>query len=168
VDITKLYYKTNKLLDQLDLNFINSSDAKHYANAGGHMHIVPKLFKGATLNSYVSTKDYQGTELVIINTIDDEYLMCTDFYGSCSGCDAWEGATNEDILILSKNFITNGFVFRSLSDIFSFLEILENNDLHSDYYELYDIGIADIKAALIENNKEYYVLDTISKGLKDD
>lgn len=89
--------------------------------AGGHEDIMCVLFKDARVIASYIENDYQGTEAFVYE-LNGEFIMVTDYFGSCSGCDAWEDATDEDVKYLCTELANNAQRFDSLSELFDFLE----------------------------------------------
>lgn len=65
--------------------------------AGGHEEVMRNIFgKNAEVIAWWSDNDYQGTIAIAYEFPDKSVAIMTDYYGSCSGCDAWEDSTPDD------------------------------------------------------------------------
>lgn len=102
--------------------------------AGGHVSIMQSLFKNATIIVEFIENDYQGTEGFIYQ-LDDEFIFITDYFGSCSGCDAWEDATDEEARNMCIQLANNAQRFDSFQSLFNFLEVEVEKDKGSYYGE---------------------------------
>lgn len=97
-------------------------------SAGGHSEIMENLFKDAfVLSSYVES-DYQGEEAFIYKLKkryqngEGTFILVTDYFGSCSGCDSYEGCSNEQLRNLCIQLANNSHSFKSLGKLINFIE----------------------------------------------
>lgn len=52
----------------------------------------------------------------------NKYVIYNDYYGSCSGCDSWEDATDENVRKLCIDLSNSAFIFKTLKDVKAFLQ----------------------------------------------
>lgn len=108
--------------------------------AGGHEEVMEVLFKDAEVIARYIENAYQGSEGYVYRLKDTgEIVVVSDFFGSCSGCDAWEGAADEEARRLCVELANNAHVFASIQDTIAFLEksVPENK---GTYWDLYDVA----------------------------
>lgn len=106
---------------------------KMHRYAGGHDVQMKGLFKDATLIGHWNEGDYQGSVATCVKLsfgtlIYDYYVIYNDYYGSCSGCDAWEDATDNEIKTLCTNLANSAFIFKTLDDVKEFLHAEKTKD----------------------------------------
>jgi len=82
--------------------------------SGGHDEQMKKLIKGARVISHYNEGGYQGVVATIVQIPSGEFVAYTDYYGSCSGCDAWEDATDESVLKMCQDLIYTSIISDSL------------------------------------------------------
>src|ERR1035437_9853626 len=76
------------------LNWDKIMTADRYA--GGHSEVMENLFRNSkVVGSYIQD-DYQGSEAFAYKIAGKKYVLVVDYFGSCSGCDSWEGASDEE------------------------------------------------------------------------
>lgn len=99
--------------------------------AGGHEEVMRVLFRGAIVLAEWVERDYQGTEAfayLLPNTeeygeLADKIVILTDYFGSCSGCDSWEDASDKDVKALCMQLANNAHIFSSIKTAIQFLEV---------------------------------------------
>lgn len=65
--------------------------------AGGHEEVMRNIFgSNAEVVSWWREDDWQGTIAIAYKFPNGEVAIMTDYYGSCSGCDAWEDSSDDD------------------------------------------------------------------------
>lgn len=96
--------------------------------AGGHVGIMENLFKDAKVVAYYVQNDYQGSELFLYRFNKNKWVLVSDYFGSCSGCDAYEDCTDEQLRNLCIELANNANVFNSIKDVVRFLK----EDVHKD------------------------------------
>jgi hypothetical protein len=106
--------------------------------AGGHEEVLRVLFKGATVIAEYSTGGYSGTVGMGYLLEDGRYVVLSDFFGSCSGCDSWEGSTNEDAHRLCIELANNAKYFNTIAEAIAFLAA---TDKDADYYSYHDVAL---------------------------
>lgn len=90
--------------------------------AGGHDYQMIGLFKDSTLIGHWNEGDYQGSVATCVQLSDGKFVIYNDYYGSCSGCDSWEGATDESVRYMCINLSNGAYIFESLIDIIQYLK----------------------------------------------
>lgn len=94
--------------------------AKRYA--GGHEEVMNVLFKDATVVAGYVQHDYQGDEAFAYRMQDGRYVIVTDSFGSCGGCDAWEDASDDNARSLVHEIASHARVFDSLTELCDWLD----------------------------------------------
>ena len=118
-----LYYQSDKLIERIDWEKI----MKMPRYAGGHDEQMKGLFKGVKVIAHYNEGDYQGMVATCIKLKDTkEIVIYNDYYGSCSGCDAWEGATDDDVRQMCRQLACGALIFKNLEDCKSFLVNVNN------------------------------------------
>ena len=127
----KLYYQTDKLQSLIDWKNIMKMERW----AGGHDEQMKGLFKDVEVIAHWNDGDYQGQVASCVKLPTNEYVIYNDFYGSCSGCDAWEGACDDDVRTMCIGLANSAFIFKSLEDVKVFLstQTSENKESHFDW-----------------------------------
>lgn len=85
--------------------------------AGGHDDQMKGLIKGAKVIAHYNEGDYQGTVATCIKIPSGEFILYNDFYGSCSGCDAWEDASDENIIKMCNDLVYDSLIFDTLEEV---------------------------------------------------
>ncbi len=93
--------------------------------AGGHEDIMTVLFKDAVVIASYIEDGWQGTEAFAYHLADDRYVLVTDYFGSCGGCDNYESASNEEIHELCVALANNARIFDSLDEMINYIEGVE-------------------------------------------
>jgi hypothetical protein len=117
------------------LNWPEIMDAPRYA--GGHSEIMDVLFTNSfVLASYIE-EDYQGElayiYLVYSGTDWAKIAIITDYFGSCSGCDAWEGADDRTVREMCIALANNARLFDDIDDVIEFLSKCAKEDDACDF-----------------------------------
>lgn len=113
-----LYYQSATLIDRINWDVIMG--LPRYA--GGHDEQMQALLKDATVVGHYNCGDYQGEVATCVRLNDTgEYVIYNDYYGSCSGCDAWEDAADADVICMCKQLATGAYIFKTLDDCLDFL-----------------------------------------------
>lgn len=85
--------------------------------AGGHEEVMRSIFGAdSEVIAWWTDGDWQGTIAIAHKMTDGLVLVMTDYYGSCSGCDNWEGASDEDAKKLILDLVNNARVFKSVEE----------------------------------------------------
>ena len=117
--------------------------------AGGHDEQMCGLFKGAEVLGHYNSGDYQGTvatcvKLKLPRKRKPSFIIYNDYYGSCSGCDSWEDADDNDVRTMCISLANGAYVFDSLEDVKEFLKT-------GDKYEREDDGFVTYRWAHEDN-----------------
>ena len=116
------YFQTDELQKIIDWDAI--MPMSRYA--GGHDEQMKGLFKNVTVIAHWNEQDYQGQVATCVKFNDgkfkDHFGIYNDYYGSCSGCDAWEDASDEDVRKMCIDLSNGTYIFKSLDDIKEFLQ----------------------------------------------
>lgn len=105
--------------------------------AGGHDDQMKGLFKDCAVIAHWNERDWQGEVATCVRfnagKFKDQYGIYNDYYGSCSGCDSWEDATDEDVRSMCVQLANSTLIFKSIDDVKEFLAapMLNNNDWSS-------------------------------------
>ncbi len=89
--------------------------------AGGHDQQMQGLFAGVEIIGHWNEGDYQGMVATCVKLPDGRYAIYNDYYGSCSGCDSWEDANDEQVRAMCVSLSNSAYVFNSLDDVKEFL-----------------------------------------------
>lgn len=125
---------TFMLKDYINWRYVLSPKCARYA--GGHEDIMNNLFKKSkVLASYIEN-DYQGEELFLYQIkINEKYyfVLVSDFFGSCSGCDSYDGCTDETLKNLCIELANNADVFENILSVVSILKESLTNPIYYKY-----------------------------------
>ena len=80
-------------------------------NAGGHTEVFDVLFVFAKVIDSNFEGSYQGSLAYAYELANGQVVIVCDSFGSCSGCDAWEGADDDDCRSLVQTMVNNARVF---------------------------------------------------------
>jgi len=132
----KLYYQTDKLQSLIDWDNIMKMDRY----AGGHDDQMQGLFKDSEVIAHWKSGDWQGMVATCVKLPTGEYVIYNDYYGSCSGCDAWDGACDDDVKKLCIDLANSAYVFKSIEDVKNFLSDTSesNRDGNYDWFKAED------------------------------
>ena len=116
------YFQTDELQDFIDWDSI--MPMSRYA--GGHDEQMKGLFKNATVIAHYNENDWQGQVATCVKfnsgKFKNHYAIYNDYYGSCSGCDAWEDASDDDVKKLCIDLSNGAYIFKTLKDVKDFLK----------------------------------------------
>jgi hypothetical protein len=115
------YIQTDELQKTIDWDSI----MKMSRYAGGHDEQMQGLFKDAKVIGHWNEGDYQGMVATCVQLSDGRFVIYNDYYGSCSGCDSWEDASDEVVKSMCINLSNSAYVFESLDDVKEYLAIPE-------------------------------------------
>lgn len=125
--------------------------------AGGHDEQMQGLFKGAKVVAHWNEGDYQGMVATCVKLPDGRFAIYNDYYGSCSGCDSWEDATDDEVKAMCINLSNGTFIFQSLNDVIDYLSNVPSYDWE------------DCAKPLLERINAYcFKLSLYRMGFKDD
>ena len=105
--------------------------------SGGHDDQMKGLIKGAEVIGHYNEGDYQGEVATCLLLPDGTYMVYIDYYGSCSGCDAWEGANNEDVIKMCQDLIYTSHLFNTLEEV----EVFLSDDEEKKYSTSWKLGL---------------------------
>lgn len=107
----------DKLQNNIDWDAIMPMDRY----AGGHDDQMKGLLKGAEVLAHWNEGGWDGQVATAVKLADGRYACYSDYYGSCSGCDYWEDASDEDVRALCIGLANSARVFYSLADMIAWL-----------------------------------------------
>lgn len=113
----KKYTQTDQL--QKMINWDEIMKMPRYA--GGHDDQMKGLFKDVEIIAHWNENDYSGMVATCVRLSDNKIAIYNDYYGSCSGCDSWEGATDEGVKNMCIGLSNSAYVFDSIDDVKNFL-----------------------------------------------
>jgi len=90
--------------------------------SGGHDDQMRGLFKGATVLAHWNEGGYDGCVATAVRMEDGRYCWYQDSFGSCTGCDAWEDAADDDVRKLCIGLACDADVFDSMDDMLADME----------------------------------------------
>lgn len=108
------------------VNWEKAMAAPRYS--GGYEDVMRSLFEGSAevIAEWIES-DYQGEEAFAYRFGDGTIVLITDYFGSCSGCDSWEDASDEDARSMIHSMVTSSRVFPGLRYAVEFLETVEQD-----------------------------------------
>ena len=96
--------------------------------AGGHIEVMQNIFgSSATVIAEYVRDDYQGGEAFAYLLYDGFVAIITDYFGSCSGCDSWSGATDADAKTMIMSLVNSARLFDSVEDAALYCEFVQDN-----------------------------------------
>lgn len=104
------YIQTTDLQELIDWDSIMAM----YRCAGGHDDQMKGLFKGAIVLGHWNEGNYQGSVATCVRLGDNRVAIYNDYYGSCSGCDSWEDATDDEVRKLCIDLSNSAYIFPDL------------------------------------------------------
>jgi hypothetical protein len=122
----KIWVQDDKLQLQIDWEKIMPMSR----NAGGHDEQMTGLFKGAAVIGHWNEGDYQGTVATCVKLPDGRFAIYNDSYGSCSGCDSWEDATDDEVKSMCITLANDAYVFETIDGVREFLRDTERDGVH--------------------------------------
>lgn len=111
-------------------------------NSGGHSDVMEVLFINGIVLGHVSSNDYQGNLGYAYLVYDFNHVakivLISDSYGSCSGCDQWEDASDADVRQLCTGLANDAHAFDSIEEAIEWLrkEAVEDGA----FYEWRELG----------------------------
>ena len=108
--------------------------------AGGHDDQMKGLYKGAKVIGHYNENDYQGMVATCVKLPDGRFVIYNDYYGSCSGCDSWDGASDDEVRKLCIDLANGSFIFQNLKDVVEYLKAArdELKDVSGEYVASYE------------------------------
>lgn len=113
-------------------------------NSGGHEEVMRSLFRDSTVLAHVREDSWSGTVSYIYLIHPPEpggaakIIVAHDYFGSCSGCDAWEGANDETAKELCESIARNCDIFDSVEEAVEYLKLAMSDE--ASYYGLYRVA----------------------------
>jgi hypothetical protein len=99
--------------------------------AGGHDEQMQGLFKGAEVIVHWNEGDYQGKVATAVKLSDGRIAIYNDYYGSCSGCDSWEDARDDDVRSMCIGLANDAHLFSTPDTAITWLE----NATGAEFYD---------------------------------
>ncbi|MCK9429470.1 MAG: hypothetical protein M0R17_05660 [Candidatus Omnitrophica bacterium] len=93
--------------------------------AGGHDEQMKGLIKGAIVIGHWNEEDYQGMVATCLKVPCGKFIIYNDYYGSCSGCDAWEDSSDEEVKKMINDLVYTCKIFNTLEEVKLFLSKIE-------------------------------------------
>ncbi len=91
--------------------------------AGGHSEVMEAIFgDNAEIVAQWSDNDYQGNVAYAYRFKDGSLAFMTDSYGSCSGCDAWDGANDANARSMIESLVGSSRLFPSIVEALAWLQ----------------------------------------------
>lgn len=141
------YFQTDELQKHIDWDAI--MPMSRYA--GGHDEQMRGLFKNATVVAHWNEGDYSGMVATCVKFNDGKFIgmfgIYNDYYGSCSGCDSWEGASDDDVRKMCIDLSNGTYIFKSIEDVKAFLREPTDDDKQWSSW----IGVAKHLLDAVEN-----------------
>lgn len=104
-------------------------------SAGGHTEIMDCLFIGAEVIASWVEEDYQGNLAYAYRLSDGRIVLVTDSFGSCSGCDAYEDCSDQELRHLVTCLANDAHVFDTVADAMRFIESTVPSDKAAYYHD---------------------------------
>jgi hypothetical protein len=114
----KKYYQSDKMQEMINWEIIMSLPRC----AGGHDEQMRVLFKDSEVIAHYNSGGYQGVVATCVKLSTGEFAIYDDYYGTCSGCDAWENATDDEVKKLCIDLANRVFIFQNIYDMVEFIE----------------------------------------------
>lgn len=110
--------------------------------ARGHNEQMCGLFKNAEVLGHYNSGDCQGTvatcvKLKLPRKRKPSFIIYNDYYGTCSGCDSWKDADDDDVRSMCISLANSAYVFDSLEDVKEFLRTGETHEQGDDRFVSY-------------------------------
>lgn len=114
----KNFYQDGKLIERIDWEKLMPMPR----GAGGHDDQMQGLLADVTIIAHWNEGDYQGSVATCVMLNDtQEIVIYTDYYGSCSGCDAWGDATDKTVKAMCQQLAGGALIFKNLDECKKFL-----------------------------------------------
>ena len=129
----KKYIQSDQLQKYIDLSSI--MEMPRYA--GGHDDQMRGLFKNSSVVAHWNEGDYQGRVATCVQftkgNFKGKFAIYNDYYGSCSGCDSWEGAGDDAVRNMCIGLSNNAYVFKTIEDVKAFLSSTDEDENWSSW-----------------------------------
>lgn len=113
-----------QILDSID--WIKVMQAPRFS--GGHQEVFENIFgdNAVAIASFIED-DYQGDEAFAFQFKDGTIAIITDSFGSCSGCDSWEDASDDEAMHLITSMVTSSRIFKTLDKAIEYCKNVEDD-----------------------------------------
>jgi hypothetical protein len=139
----------HKLLNLIDWDLV----MKAPRGAGGHDEVMQSIFgSNAVVVAHWNEGDYQGTVMTAYLFADDSVGIISDGYGSCSGCDSWDGASDEDARSMITSLVDSCRLCSSMEEAIDFCASVENRAYDYLFNGAVHLGGSLKKMLAIKNN----------------
>lgn len=118
--------------------------------AGGHDEQMKGLFKGSKVIAHYNPEDYSGQVATCVELPDGRFAIYNDYYGSCSGCDSWEDATDEDVRKMCIDLANGAFVFENMDDVKEYLSSEPDNNGWNAWRDISNSLLKNINEKIIQ------------------
>lgn len=108
--------------------------------AGGHREVMDDIFdKNAYILASWQSDGYDGDLIYAYLFNDGSVALITDYFGSCSGCDSWEDASDKDAKSMITSLVSSARLFSDVYELEKFCkEMDETNQGDSGFnYDFY-------------------------------
>ena len=127
---------------------------KAHRMSGGHTEVLDVLFLNGQVLASVRVGDYEGmiayAYLVYGWTEHVKIVIISDYFGSCSGCDSWEDATDEDVRRLCTSLANDAHAFDSIEEALTWLNKSKGDSAYFDWSS----GLAEALSTKLEEIKK--------------
>jgi len=121
------YKQTDELQSYIDWDSI----MKMSRYAGGHDDQMKGLFKNVEVIAHWNEGDWQGMVATCVRFTDGQFAgkiaIYNDYYGSCSGCDSWEDASDDEVHNMCIGLSNSAYLFDNIDDVKDFLRSVDEN-----------------------------------------
>jgi len=123
--------------------------------AGGHESVMRNIFgHNATVIAEYVRDDYQGDEAFAYLFHDGFVAIITDYFGSCSGCDSWEGATDADAKTMITSLVNSARLFDSVEEAALYCEFVQDKAEEWPMYTAFYLTSQLQKFSIIDDGDE--------------
>lgn len=117
----ELYYHSDYLQKKINWEHLDQLEPI----SGGHDDFMVYMFKDSVLLAHVHEGTYSGDVITLVyHRESQQYILYSDYFGSCSGCDAFE-ANRDDRQAIHRLIIgicNDAMIFRTIDDVITFLK----------------------------------------------
>lgn len=91
--------------------------------AYGHVEVMDVMFRGASvIATWVDEDSYRGDVAYAYEFADGTVAIVTDSFGSCSGCDSWVDATEDEARAMIHELASSARLFENRESAAVFCE----------------------------------------------
>ncbi|MDL2291549.1 hypothetical protein LJB80_00170 [Bacteroides sp. OttesenSCG-928-F21] len=116
--------------------------------AGGHDEQMKGLFKDSTVIGHWNGWNPYSMVATCVQLPDGRFAIYNDYYGTCSFCDCWEGASDEDVKTLCINLSNGAYIFQSIEDVKEYLGSINSKSTCFDWCNCAKPLLKEIKKGL--------------------